>query len=621
VPSRRRCRFACSLVALATTVLAFALIASSASAATYCVGSAPSCSGTAETTLEAALTKADADTIGTDTIVLPAGTFTDPTGFIYTGHVSLEIDGQGSASTILTLPTGSNDNVLTVGNGSAVAMTVSSLGIEIPAAATAGLGLESASVATTIRNVAVTAPNAIGASEGIYLPEGGSVTGTTVVLPATNTQTNVALYVAGPTTVQDSSLTGTTGLDDSAAASLVLHRVQAVGATGTGAAVFIASPAGAQIDDSILEAYTDATGLVANDATAGVTLRQVTIVGDGLSTGIDDENYTTQATPITVSDSIIANPLAQAFTIVDEGIGGVTITTDHSDYDHRALPNNVVSGPGDLPAYVAPAFADASNGDYRLLASSPATLFGADSTAKQLNESATDLDGLSRFNGSARDMGAFQHQVPTLTAATGSPAVTIGAASSFTATGGTTEPNDPLAYAWTFDDGQTAVGATASHTFATTGQHTAKVTVTDALGFTATATASVTVSPAVVATQLPSNAFTLKASSAKKTGAIAVAIHTHALGKAKLTVTFNETIKTKVGKGKHRKTKVVHRNLTYAKAVSLKVGSKDSGTIKLLPTKAAKAHLKSVGQEKVALTVTFTPTGGNSARHKLSVSV
>jgi hypothetical protein len=53
-----------AFVASATAILAFALIASSASAATYCVGSAPSCSGTAETTLEAALTAADADTTG-----------------------------------------------------------------------------------------------------------------------------------------------------------------------------------------------------------------------------------------------------------------------------------------------------------------------------------------------------------------------------------------------------------------------------------------------------------------------------------------------------------------------------------------------------------------------------
>jgi hypothetical protein len=611
-----------AFVALATAILAFALIASSASAATYCVGSAPNCTGTAEATLEAALTKAGTDTIGSDTIVLPAGTLSDPTGFTYTGHVSLEIDGQGSASTILTLPTGSNNNVLTIGNGTAVELTVSSLGIEIPAAATAGIGLVSESAATTIRNVAVTAPNAIGTADGIYLPDGGSVTGTTVTLPATNTQTNDALYVAGPTTVQDSSLTGTTALYDSSAASLVVHRVQAIGATDAGDAVFIASLGSAQIDDSVLAAYSGAAGLVANDAIAGVTLRQVTIVADSGSAGIEDENYTTQNTPITMSASIVVSPPGHTFIITDEGIGGVTITTDHSDYDHTSLPtNNVVSGPGDLPTYVAPAFAGAGDGDYRLRASSPAALFGADSTAKQLNESATDLDGLSRFNGSARDMGAYQHQVPTLSAATGSPTVTIGTASSFTASGSTTEPNDPLTYAWTFDDGQTAVGATASHTFATTGQHTATVTVTDALGFTASTTASVTVSPAVVAMQLPSNGFTLKTSSAKKTGAVTLTIQTHAPGKAKLTVTFSETLKTKVGKGKHRKTKVVHRTVTYSNTTSVKVGSTDSGAIKLLPTKAAKAHLKSVGHEKVALTVTFTPTGGHSARHKLSVSV
>jgi hypothetical protein len=75
------------LIAGVLTIFIFAALATAASAATYCVGSAPNCSGTAEPDLETALTKADSDTQGSDTIVLPAGTMSEVGGFSYFGHV------------------------------------------------------------------------------------------------------------------------------------------------------------------------------------------------------------------------------------------------------------------------------------------------------------------------------------------------------------------------------------------------------------------------------------------------------------------------------------------------------------------------------------------------------
>jgi PKD repeat protein len=54
-------------------------------------------------------------------------------------------------------------------------------------------------------------------------------------------------------------------------------------------------------------------------------------------------------------------------------------------------------------------------------------------------------------------------------------------------------------YAWTFGDGGTGSGVTASHTYTTAGTFTAKLTVTDNLGATASTTATITVTSNVVA--------------------------------------------------------------------------------------------------------------------------
>lgn len=73
------------------------------------------------------------------------------------------------------------------------------------------------------------------------------------------------------------------------------------------------------------------------------------------------------------------------------------------------------------------------------------------------------------------------------------------------------DPDGTIAsYAWTFGDGGTASGATASHTYATAGSFPVKLTVTDDRGGVATKTLTVTVAPAP--NQAPTAAFTAAAS-------------------------------------------------------------------------------------------------------------
>jgi PKD repeat protein len=90
---------------------------------------------------------------------------------------------------------------------------------------------------------------------------------------------------------------------------------------------------------------------------------------------------------------------------------------------------------------------------------------------------------------------AAANQNPTVTASrTPSGDVTTGTSVSFSATG--TDPDgDPLTYAWDFGDGGTGTGANASHTYATPGTYTARVTVSDGRGGTGQATVPVVVTP------------------------------------------------------------------------------------------------------------------------------
>jgi PKD repeat protein len=103
---------------------------------------------------------------------------------------------------------------------------------------------------------------------------------------------------------------------------------------------------------------------------------------------------------------------------------------------------------------------------------------------------------------------------PTVTASrnpTGN--VPNGTAIAFTAIGSDAD-GDPITYAWDFGDGDTATGATASHTYPAPGSYTATVTAADNQGGTKSATVPVTVvastnhAPTVTAGRTPTGTIT-----------------------------------------------------------------------------------------------------------------
>ena len=145
----------------------FGTIATAASATTYCVASAPNCTGTAESTLEAALTAAGTDTTGSDTIVLPAATMSDASGFYYAGRVPLEIDGQGQSSSILTAPAGdSSIDIFEADAQVSAPVTLNGLGLEIPASSSGSPASSPLRLRRRFENVAVTSNAAILVADG-----------------------------------------------------------------------------------------------------------------------------------------------------------------------------------------------------------------------------------------------------------------------------------------------------------------------------------------------------------------------------------------------------------------------------------------------------------------------
>jgi PKD repeat protein len=325
---------------------------------------------------------------------------------------------------------------------------------------------------------------------GVVLRAGASLTASDVLMALT--QNGVAVQVFGPSvTIRGATLQGANGI-----------LVPPVGASATVQGVRIdfggnpiqVANGDVTVDDSVMvhRADSDASpsGLVVNTSgTASLSVNHSTLVGSPSDNAPAFIAVSSGSGSASVS---FRNGIATRFPVKfyrqATSSGPANITTDYSDYGGGAALFD--TGPGTYTETnhldVPPGFASAT--DFHLRPDSP-LIDAADPSETG------GLDG----NGDCvarRDLGAFEFspgpRAPHAVAVALPGALVVGTPTGFDASASCDPDGDALTYAWTFDDGTTATGATVQHAFARAGSHSATVTVQDATGRSASATAYVT---------------------------------------------------------------------------------------------------------------------------------
>lgn len=494
---------ACALIALL-------VFAPSAPAATFCVGSSPSCTGSPlpdfsfdVTGLQGAVTAAN-NSSGADTIRIKAGTIPLSANFnpSYDVGEDVTIIGAGRDQTVFssTIASGASLTFGFMTTGS----SASGFNLETSTPSTNGFGIivsagtvedfevhESSGVATNFRGVAInfggtarrgeittTSP----ASSGI-MAQNQDANASDLVITGGNS--GIGVHVSVPTFSVD------------------LARLR-IGGFSTGVEI---DQGVLELSDSVIDMGSTPSGIGVNafNGNSGsnpisTTLNRLTIVGTGngqraLSVGADSPSETFIGT----FDDLVLFGTGTAFKSVRCIGGGLSLTADWGYYATNGteeLIGGCAIGAGTKTTLTAdPGFRDFAGGDFRPLWNS--VLVDAGNTTS----GAPDLDGNTRTvdgdgsGSTSTDLGAYEYQrrapVVTLVADKSTPAVQE--AVTFTA-GASDAEGEALTYAWTIDGSPSPnVASSLNGAFISSGSHTVAVAVTDAAGATTRASTTVNV--------------------------------------------------------------------------------------------------------------------------------
>jgi PKD domain len=253
----------------------------------------------------------------------------------------------------------------------------------------------------------------------------------------------------------------------------------------------------------VIESGTQEDGLRAYSG-GELAASNVTLIGSGNPTAGAVAEQTVAGVASLSVDSSVVRGFANSFRATQSG-GGATAgaVVSWSSWDTPPTQSggaSVAQGAGNLAPALDPRFVNAASGDYRLRFDSP--LVDAASAGPGVGPDLAGLpryvDGTPPFTGPRRDIGAFEYQrAAPDTIASGPATGSIGESLPLTAQGSSDpDPGETLTYLWSFDDGTTATGIHATHSWSSPGTHTATVTASDPTGQSDSAVVAVQVKAA-----------------------------------------------------------------------------------------------------------------------------
>jgi hypothetical protein len=401
-------RFAVGIAA-ALSLCAFA--PSLALATDYCVDD-PACvsgGGIDKLTVESALAAAEADT-ALDRVLIGPGKFTAPNGGYTALDNPVQVIGAGGGPTTLTAPK-DTDNVLVLGDSGS---SVADLNVLIPQntdiATKTGLRLASGGIAERISVGADPGLSTVGI--GVHVAAGAVLADSVIALPTADSATTLGVHANSGGSVRDTRISAREGIGVHGS-DVHVERSRITVTNGHGIRV---TDSNVNIDatNTLIRLVGSGAGVqadTANNTDAGITARNLTIVGDGTasSAGVAALSNKAHTASVTLDSSLIrgvGHSLRRGSTA-----GSAEVTVRYSDYNPaNVLEDGVGSitvGEGNInadPLFVGALDFHLQSGSPAIDAGNPAAFSDTLDVDEQLRMADGNGDSVAR-----RDMGAFEH--------------------------------------------------------------------------------------------------------------------------------------------------------------------------------------------------------------------